>query len=661
MLAGRVDRRSFLFGAAAAAALRAFEPLKAESHHAFLQLAPGEVEPRGWLLDWARVAADGITGHLDEYCQTFGEAWKGYGFEARGAHPDGTGWPLEQCSYWLDGAIRLAYQLGDQRLLEKIQHRLDLVVSGVLNGGASFIYWRPKSALNDQFNSWAHSHMGRALVAYYLASKNQRILDALVAVYRGFPLPEYPDHFRSVTGAVNVDPMLDTYLLSGEASILRSVLALAQSPAYLGVRTNFAEGHVPVGHDVIFYENIRVPALLYPWTGNRLDISATVNGLEFCNRRYGLPVGICSGEEWQAGIGSTRNIETCNVAASMWTYLCLLRVTGQARWGDQIEHIFLNAAPAPVSRDFKTMSYYQCVNRYGVKLPADEPRNPGPGCYKFTKIGHPVLCCVGNLNRLIPSYTMHMWMSTPDGGLAATLYGPSVLHTTVQNRVPITIESRTAYPFEESIELKITSGTAVRFPLYLRIPHWCKSPEVIVDDERQVLSTDTKGFVRLTRDWRDEMITLRFPMEARITTGRETPFPQVDYFKNDRAIAKLTDIDNPFAYVMYGPLVFAYPIKDESPNQELPGQDFNYALFEEAGPLTPSEVSVVRRPMPSHWDWPLASPIELRVSARSFDWHPTELQPLPNQPVEHGAPVQARLIPYGCTKFRVTMFPVARA
>lgn len=661
MLAGRVDRRSFLFGGAAAAALRASEPRKAESHHAFFQLAPGEVEPRGWLLDWARAAADGITGHLDEYCRTFGEAWKGYGFEARGAHPDGTGWPLEQCSYWLDGAIRLAYQLGDQRLLEKIQHRLDLVVNGVLSGGESFIYWRPKSVLNDQFNSWAHSHMGRALVAYYLASKNQRILDALVAAYRGFPLPEFPDHFRSVTGAVNVDPMLDTYLLSGESSILRSVLALAQSTAYLGARTNFAEGHVPVGHDVIFYENIRVPALVYPWTGNRLDISATVNALEFCNRRYGLPVGICSGEEWQAGIGSTRNIETCNVAASMWTYLCLLRVTGQARWGDQIEHIFLNAAPAPVSRDFKTMSYYQCVNRYGAMLPADEPRNPGPGCYKFTKIGHPVLCCVGNLNRLIPTYTMHMWMATPDGGLATMLYGPSLLRTTVQNRVPITIESRTAYPFEESIELNIRSGTPVRFPLYLRIPGWCKDPKVTLDGERQVLRADAKGFIRLTRNWRNQKITLRFPMTAEITTGRETPFPRVDYFKNDRAIARLTDIDNPFAYVMYGPLVFAYPIKDENPNQELPGQEFNYALFEEAGPLTPGDVSVIRGPMPSHWDWPLASPIELRVSAKNFDWHPTELQPLPKQPVEHGAPTQARLIPYGCTKFRVTMFPVARA
>lgn len=673
-----LDRRSFLFGAAAAVTLRdpgkesntqaVSEPgnreqLSSENaadRNSFSVLAPGAVEPRGWLLDWARAAADGITGHLDEYSTTFSEAWKGYGFEARGANPDGTGWPLEQCSYWLDGAIRLAYQLGDKKLLEKIQTRLDLVVNGVLKGGPSFIYWRPESAVNNQFNSWAHSHMGRALVAYYLASRDQRVLDALVAAYRTFPLPDYPDHFRSVTGAVNVDPMLDTYLLSGEPAILAAVSAFTRSPAYQSVRTNFAEGHVPPGHNVIFYENIRVPALLSPWTGNPLDLSATVNALDRCDGLYGLPVGLCSGEEWHAGIGSTRNIETCDVAASMWTYLSLLRVTGQAQWSEHIERIFFNAAPGPVSRDFKTMSYYQCMNRYSSKLPAVEPRRPGPGCYRFTKIGYPVLCCVGNLNRLIPNYTMHMWMTTPDQGLAATLYGPSLVRAMIPNKGLVEIESRTAYPFEESIGLYVSSEAPATFPLYLRIPSWCDNPEIAIDNQQIALTVNKSGFVRLTREWSKQKIIIRLPMRPTINLGHETPYPRVDYFKNDRPIAALTDIDNPFAYVTYGPLVFAYPIGDETPNQESPGQTFNYALFEKVGPLTPSDVSVTRRPMPSRWDWPLKSPLELHLNARRFDWQPSELQPLPKGAVEQGASARAMLIPYGCTKFRVTMFPVAQ-
>ncbi|HEX7361682.1 MAG TPA: beta-L-arabinofuranosidase domain-containing protein [Bryobacteraceae bacterium] len=622
-------------------------------------MSPGAVRPKGWLLDWARAAANGITGHLDEYSATFANAWKGFGFKARGANPDGTGWPLEQSSYWLDGAVRLAYQLNDPKLLEKVQARLNLVADGVLKGGASFIYWRPKSALSDHFNCWAHSHMGRALVAYYQASHDQRVLDALAKVYRAFPLPAYPDNFRSVTGAVNVDPMLDTYLLTGEPKILAAISAYAQSPEYERVRTAFAGRRLSPGHTVIYYENIRVPALLYPWTGNALDLSATVNALEHCDRLYGLPVGLCSGEEWQAGIGSTRNIETCDVAASLWTYLSLLRVTGRPQWSERIERIFFNAAPAPVSRDFKIMSYYQCVNRYSSKLPGAEPRNPGPGCYRFTRLGYPpVLCCVGNLNRLIPTYTMHMWMRTPDHGLAAALYGPSLLSTTIPGKGPVEIESRTSYPFEEFIDLYLTSERPVTFPLYLRIPSWCERPEIAVNGERIAITRAESGFVRLNREWSKQKITIRLPMHPRVQTGRETPYPQVDYFKNERPIAALTDIDNPFAYVTYGPLVFSCPIRDETPNQESPGQVFNYALFEKAGPLSPSDFSVVRRPMPEHWDWPLASPLELHVKARRFDWQPSDLQPIPKRTIERGSPATASLIPYGCTKFRVTMFPI---
>jgi len=103
------------------------------------------------------------TGHLDEYSATYGEACAR--FEAWGANQDGTGWPLEQSSYWLHGAVRLAYILNDKNLISKVRKCLDLVVDGVLNGGESFIYWRPQSVLADHFNSWAHSHMGRALVA----------------------------------------------------------------------------------------------------------------------------------------------------------------------------------------------------------------------------------------------------------------------------------------------------------------------------------------------------------------------------------------------------------------------------------------------------------------------------------------------------------------
>src|SRR5208282_3309442 len=163
---------------------RTGEPL---AKFAFTPLPPGTVQPAGWLRDWAQAAGEGITGHLDEYHAVFADAWKGIPVKAPNAAPDGTGWPLEQCSYWLDGLVRLGYVLHDDTLIQKAKARLDLVVNGVNQGGPSFIYWKTNPPAG--FNSWAHSHMGRALVAYYEATGDRRILQALDKAYRNYPIP----------------------------------------------------------------------------------------------------------------------------------------------------------------------------------------------------------------------------------------------------------------------------------------------------------------------------------------------------------------------------------------------------------------------------------------------------------------------------------------
>lgn len=626
---------------------------------AFLPLPAGAVQVDGWLKDWATTARNGITGHLDEYSKTYGEAWKGYGFEARGAEKDGTGWPLEQSSYWLDGAVRLAWILDDEVLKAKVRQRLDMVVNGVLNGGESFVYWRPKSVLNARFNSWAHSHMGRALVAYYQATADPRVLEALVRVYRDFTPPD--TSYEGVIGAVNADPMIDTFVLSGDSSVLAHALGHTSTATYRDIRARWGKGDVTPGHGVIFYENLRLPALFYPWTGNRADLDATLGALDWHDRTQLLPIGVSSAEEYHAGIGGTRDVETCDVAASMWTYLSLLRITGDGDYSDRIEKVFFNAGPAPVDRDFKAMCYYQSPNRYSESNPGEEPENPGAQSHRFTRIGHEVLCCVGNLNRVIPNFAMHMWMATLDNGLAATLYGPSAVRATVAGGVQARIEEQTNYPFEETIRLRVTPSEPARFPLYLRIPGWCHQPEVRINGRVARLSVLRGRFLRIDRKWHaNDQVVLRFPMQPVVAQGRETPYPQIPYFAGSRPLSRVKTIDGPWANVNYGPLLFALPIRDVTPNQAAPEAQFQFALD-----VTPErarrEIRVVRTSMPETWEWGLESPLQLAVRVREFDWRPTELQPLPPKPVRGGAPREVLLVPYGCTKFRVSMFPVTEA
>ena len=535
-----------------------------------------------------------------------------------------------------------------------------MVVSGVLQRRrVVHLLAAAKSALDDGFNNWAHSHMGRALVAYYQATGDPRVLQALEKAYRDYPLPDLLDTFEDVSGAANLDAMLDTYLMTGDPALLDRALAYAQRPAYRAVASQWESGRLQPGHNVIFYENIRVPALLYPWTGNKSDLAATTGAIRWDDRHHLLPLGVGSGEEYHAGIGATRNVETCDVAASMWTYLGLLRVTGEGAYSDRIERIFFNAGPAPVARDFKTMCYYQSPNRYSAANPGEEPHDPYPsGNYRFTNIGHEVLCCVGNLNRVIPSYAMHMWMATKDRGLAATLYGPSAVRAEVAGNVKVGVVSATEYPFQESITLTVTPEKEVTFPLYLRMPAWCRAPAIRVNGRSVPAAAAQDGFVKLERAWRPgDKVVLRFPMAVSIDTGHETPYPRIKYFEKNRAIARETAISSPFASVSYGPLLFALPIRDENPNQEGPGARFQYALDLPAN--RGGAVKVVRSAMPAKWSWQLDAPLRLTVNAREFDWRPSEVEPLPKEPVKGGKAARISLIPYGCTKFRVSMFPVA--
>ena len=48
----------------------------------------------------------------------------------------------------------------------------------------------------------------------------------------------------------------------------------------------------------------------------------------------------------------------------------------------------------------------------------------------------------------------------------------------------------------------------------------------------------------------------------------------------------------------------------------------------------------------------------LKAPARTFNWRPTDENPLPAAPVEGDKDETIRLVPYGCTKFRISMFPV---
>jgi len=631
---------------------------------AFLPLPPGAVDPAGWLRDWAQSAREGITGHLDEWHPTFADGWKGVPIAAAGAKPDGTGWPLEQSAYWLDGALRLGFVLHDEPLLKKIRARLDPVVEGVNKAafGASFIYWKPGSK-PEGFDSWAHSQMGRALVALYQGTGDKSVLDALVKVYADYPtnMGGIALGGGGVSGLCNLDPMLETYSYSGDRRILDRALQAIAMPDVANDLKAWPEGGLAPGHMVIFYENIRLPAVVYPWSGDARHLQAALSAFKWLDQHHLLPYGVASGEEFASGIGAFRKTETCDVTAMLLAASWMYRIQGGGDWGDRMERAFFNAGAAPVARDFQTMCYYQSPNRLrSDALPCEQPNCPGPEGSRFHPLGCPsVLCCVGALNRIIPHYVIHMWMGTRDNGLAATLYGPSTVSALVGPGVPVKVTATTDYPFDETIRLKVEPAKAAAFPLYLRIPGWCQAPRITVNGTRIKLAPDHRGFVKLDRKWvKGDGVELYFPMKPELLRGHETEFPSANrnYFGFEPA-SLFQPRRLPCLSVLYGPLLFALPIPDADPNTPNREAKWQYAL-DTAPELRNSGITVARQPMPAHWNWPLNAPLQLNAPAQAFDWQPTDAQALPDKPVAATAPATIQLVPYGCTRFRISIFPV---
>ena len=637
----------------------------------FTPLDLGQIKADGWLKEWAEDAANGITGHLDEYEQVFEYGWLGKDITARQSDGDGkvssTGWLLEQCAYWLDGSLKTGAILGDTALFNKAARRLDGVVDGVLaSENHTFIYWKPDSIVVAEngdyqkggFNNWAHGLMGRCLVSYYQATHDERILQALEKVYSsGYYLKSPEDDIYGenagltqglVRGATNLDAMSETYMRTGNKAILKTMLDYAAHPnqIYEEQRLRNKQGRYDKHwgdatiHGVSFNEISRVPALLSLWTGNKEELETTIHLIEWGDKYNLLPYGVISAEEYLSGIGPYRFTETCDIPAAMWTKTWLFRITGDSRWADQVERAFLNAGPVPVSRDFKTMSYYQSSNRIDEDTPPAPPV-PGPGKrIVYTPTGNKTLCCVGSSNWIIPNYVQNMWMHAKDGGLAFVLYGPCSVQAE-----GISLKCATAFPFGEDINITVGTGKPVRKAIYFRIPDWCKSLTVSINGE-PAKADEKDGFLSICRKWKDkDVISLGLPMEPAISEWEDNCYPQTDYFIKPHwgrinEAAPDTLAGRKYDCITYGPLLYALPLYDIDENTVVPGQMSDYTLnIQDA-----SQIEVLHRAeMPARWSWRIEdAPIALRVQAE-----------IPGQAGDD----KITLVPYNCTKFRVSMFP----
>jgi DUF1680 family protein len=666
-----LDRREFLESVAASTAAAALAGGRAAAAASgrddpsglaaptFRPLPLGSVRPEGWLRRQLELQRSGLTGHLDLFWPDVAQSqWFGGAAE---------GW--ERAPYWLDGAIPLAFGLGDPELVERVGRRVRHVVDHQRADGWYAPY--PIDAAARAYDPWAILLANKALVQYHEATGDARVLEAvsrsLKALHAGLgrtPLFNW-GRFRWFEGLV---PAFYMYERTREPWLLE----LAHTLRRQGVdyEALFATEDVTLAtprrglwkwtkHVVNTAMATKAAALSWRLTGREGDRAFARRMIELLDRHHGQVTGMFSGDECLAGRNPLQGTELCAVVEFLYSLETLFSVFGDPWYAQRLERVAWNALPATFAPDMWSHQYDQQVNQVQCTVnPEHQWTTNGPESNLYglePNFG----CCTANMHQGWPKLAAHLWMKTGDEGLASVAWAPCRVRFT-SHGTPVEVRVETDYPFRETVEVVVRPERPASFPLLLRVPEWAEGATVaIAGAAPQPARPGTLH--RVAREWSGETrLRLRLPMKAAITT------------RYNEAVA-----------VERGPLVYSLRIGEEwtrvnvdKPHREPPHGDFevrpttpwNYGLvldakrpeggiaFEERPvgerPFSPEGTGVVARARGRKIAaWKLQNGWAGEVSRADAEWARPHA-------AESVGPLEAvELLPYGCTNIRITEFP----
>ncbi len=616
---------------------------------AFAPLPPGRVRARGWLLEQLRLSADGLTGRLMEH-------WDDVGPQSGWLGGPGENW--ERGPYYVRGLVALAHTLGDPALIARAQPWIEWSLGHPQSDG----FFGP--ADNDDW--WPRMPMLEALRWHHEATGDARVLPLMQGYFahQRRALPARPlDSWGKPRGGDNLHSVLWLFERTGEAALLDLAdLLLAQTSDWTG---EFTSGEAPstafdFAHGVNRAMGFKQPALRWWRSGERRSLEAVRVGWEQTLRWHGQIQGTYSGDEFLHGTGSTQGTELCTVVELLSSFETALLMSGEPWVADAIERLAFNALPAMLSADHRAHQYFQLPNQIECTPGARHFNVPHGTDLLFGLLsGYP--CCAANLHMGWPRLTNHLWLATPDGGLAAAILAPCEVAAEVAGR-RLTIIEDTTYPFGEEVHFIIRCAEPIELPLHLRLPAWAEpGAELAVNGaiEKGAVrrnpgaETPTPGrdgrFVRIHRRWRDgDTIALRLPMTVRCSRWERGSIG-----------------------IERGPLVYALRIDEDwrrvggsepfCDYEVHPRTPWNYGL--RLDPDLPEAAVRIERVAPAAQPWAQdGAGVRLQVPAQRLPEWQAEAGvsgPIPDAGLAPATAAEnVTLIPFGCARLRIAMFPL---
>lgn len=563
---------------AQALASPAASPFRASAHAPALDWLPlGQIKPTGWIREQMLTdLREGFAGHLDQLCH---EAASGiFTTHRNSANSQNSAnveknnwWNGETEGNWHNGHLMMAFLSGDAPSIAKAQAFVQEILASQDTDGYLGVF-APDIRFNRAGELWTQACLFRGLLAYSELTGDQHVFDAVRRAVdltitrfteRKEPLPfDYTISGQGLSHDLMFSDVTELlYARTGEARYrdftvtLYETLSRDTPSADTSLSSLLAADRPFVNHGANTFEALRVPLWLAQATGRADLAQASTNALTRLFHYTELTGSDVSEEDIKdlAPDPSTTLYEYCATKEIQFTLQSALQKSGDAALADHVERIWFNAAQGSRLPDGKAVTYLTFDNRMHCDgLAPDGARKETRN--KFSPAHTDVaVCCNPNATQVAPLFVRGMWLRPRSGGLAAMLYGPSTLDTTVDG-VRVQIEQITAYPFTHEIDLRLRSASPKRFPIYLRNPSWSQDSRVVCAGASIQRVGD---FWKVEKQWSNE---------DRIVL---TLAPKV---RSVRAI------NGEFA-LQYGPLLFAQPIpavKTSLKSWPVPGFEDSY-------------------------------------------------------------------------------------
>lgn len=636
----------------------------------FIKLPVTAIKPEGWILKYLQLQRDGLTGQLgniSEWLDKNNNAW--FSGNGKGDH----GW--EEVPYWLKGYGDLGYILRDDKIIAETKLWLDKVFkSQEPNGyfGPRVIDKTRKNDINPIPDLWPNMIMLWCMQSYYEYSNDARVIPFMTKYFKWQTL--VPDsqllklYWENSRGGDNLYSIYWLYNHTGGKWLLDLANKIHRNTADWSQRNN-----LPNWHNVNIAQSFREPATYYMQAKDTSFLNATYNDFYLVRDLYGqVPGGMFGADEdARKGFSDPRQaVETCGMVEQMSSDEILTGITGDPMWADNCENVAFNTYPAAVMPDFKGLRYLTAPN-----MVISDSKNHSPGIENegpFLMMNpFSSRCCQHNHSQGWPYYAEHLWMATPDNGLAAILYNSSEVTAKVGNRTGRTVRLQqiSNYPFDEHIKIKVNTASPVSFPLYLRVPGWCSNASVAINGRAIKINPTAGSYIRLENMWKQgDIIELMLPMKLVIQ----------EWTKNKNSVS-----------VNYGPLTFSLKI-DESyqlmdskqsaigdskwqanadqskwPSYEIyPASMWNYGLVLKNKPAE-DQFEIIKKAWPQN-NFPFTQkdvPILLKAKGKIIpSWTLDKYglcETLPQSPVHVDTKEKTiELIPMGAARLRISAFPV---